>query len=210
MSRTDLPDEEGTETGAGVLEARRAICVAPISPMRRGLKRHLPKRSSPTVLTVAPISPMRRGLKQRNRARGWGRVGRRRTDLPDEEGTETASRRNRRAWSPDRQRRTDLPDEEGTETRNCLVEWDNRGCVAPISPMRRGLKPMISGGWVIGSRLGRTDLPDEEGTETEDRHTTGGARARRRTDLPDEEGTETHELHFTLRVILLVSHRSPR
>ena len=81
---------------------------------------------------------MRRGLK---RAAGHHNAvdERRRTDLPDEEGTET--------WEsallrfPAAPSRTDLPDEEGTETR------------------RRS-------GYINFKILGRTDLPDEEGTET--------------------------------------------
>ena len=64
-----------------------------------------------------------------------------RTDLPDEEGTET--KKSQRWWRLEFSR-TDLPDEEGTETtftvRNCR--------------------------WV--RFVSRTDLPDEEGTETQE------------------------------------------
>src|SRR5208282_5397966 len=62
-----------------------------------------------------------------------------RTDLPDEEGTETGfSAKFSRVCR--RSRRTDLPDEEGTETDRCRVERIGNRLVAPISPMRRGLK----------------------------------------------------------------------
>ena len=89
-------------------------------------------------------------------------VGVGRTDLPDEEGTETS-------WPSGtkmpRCSRTDLPDEEGTETVRPQSARGELSGVAPISPMRRGLK-RIDNDRRARFDAGRTDLPDEEGTET--------------------------------------------
>ncbi len=80
--------------------------------------------------------------------------------------------------------------------------------VAPISPMRRGLKRRRS----KACRSGRyccTDLPDEEGTETH-QQPLEVRRPERCTDLPDEEGTETHAKTHASGVHLSKLHRSPR
>ncbi len=114
LSCTDLPDEEGTETDRmRMWRARGYAFVAPISPMRRGLKRSTSRSRRSACSRVAPISPMRRGLK-----RGGSRAG----------------------GEAERGGCTDLPDEEGTETLMYDRVIDGPYEVAPISPMRRGLK----------------------------------------------------------------------
>ncbi len=80
--------------------------------MRRGLK---PFNANPAAsqLAVAPISPMRRGLKLDVIPTRSAYLLKSCTDLPDEEGTETSYSAYNLAISC-----TDLPDEEGTETRS--------------------------------------------------------------------------------------------
>ena len=173
--------------------------------MRRGLKRHnvpdaipvrlgrtdLPDEEGTETLTLLSVAV--------SRILGS-------TDLPDEEGTETIGAD---LVSVRLAGRTDLPDEEGTETHHGRGRADGSGGVAPISPMRRGLKPTRVFSAARNSRNSESHRISPMRRGLKPAASSAASRSPCRTNLPDEEGTETWRL-AAAAALAQASHRSPR